>query len=69
MGRGNVSQWCHEHHLLPAAPWSGVRGGFVDFLKTSWVIVVLLLLGLMAVVTAALIAWPALSFLGAKLIH
>lgn len=69
MGRGNVSQWCHEHHVLPEVPWSGEGVGFVDFLKTTWVVVVLLLLGLMAVITAVLIAWPALSYLGAQLIH
>lgn len=68
MGHGNVSQWFHEHHLLPEAHWRLERVGVVDFLKTTWLIIVLLLLGLMAFVTAVLIAWPALSYLGSRLI-
>jgi hypothetical protein len=68
MGRGNVSQWFHEHHLLPEAHRHQELAGFVDFLRATWVIMVLVLLGLMAFITAVLVAWPALSYLGSRLI-
>jgi phosphosulfolactate phosphohydrolase-like enzyme len=68
MRRGNVSHWFHEHHILPVTQWHSEVAEFVDLLRATWVIMVLLLLGLVALVTAVLIAWPALSYLGAKLI-
>jgi hypothetical protein len=67
MGRGNVSHWLHEHHILPEVHWRLDWVGMVDFLKATWLIVVLLVLGIMALITAVLIAWPALSYLGSRL--
>lgn len=66
MARGTLGQWFHEHHLLPETGGHLERVGFAEILRNIWVIVALLLLGLMALITAVLIAWPALSFIGAK---
>lgn len=63
---GTFEQWLHEHHLLPETGERAERYGFVEVVKNTWVIVVLLLLGLMALVTAVLIAWPALSYIGSR---
>jgi hypothetical protein len=68
MRSGNVSHWLHEHHILPVTQWHPEVAEFGDFLRATWVTTVLLLLGLMAFITAVLIAWPALSYLGSKLI-
>lgn len=67
MTRGNVSHWFHEHHILPAVHWHPELAGFFEFLRATWVLMVLLLLGLMAFITAVLVAWPALSYLGSRL--
>lgn len=68
MGRGQVRHWLHDHHFLPEVHWRLDRVGFVDTLRATWVVVILLLLGIMAFITAILIAWPALSYLGSRLI-
>lgn len=69
MRHGNVSHWFHEHHILPVAQWHPDLTGFVEFLRATWVVTVLVLLGLLAFVTAVLISWPALSYLGSKLME
>lgn len=68
MGRGQVSHWLHEHHFLPEIHWRPDVAGLVDYLRATWVVVLLILLGIMAFITAVLIAWPALSYLGSRLI-
>lgn len=40
--------------------------GFVEKLKASWAVFVLLVSGVFALITAILIAWPALAFLAAR---
>lgn len=67
MARGQVSHWLQEHHFLPEVHWRLDWTGLVDILRATWVVVLLLLLGIMAFITAVLIAWPALSYLGARL--
>lgn len=67
MGRGTLGQWFHEHHLLPETGERLAGAGFGEILRSTWVVIVLLLLGLLALITAVLIAWPALSIIGAKL--
>lgn len=52
--------------------WKGraepvVRREFGGQLKAAWAIIVLLGAGAFALITAVLIAWPALAFLAAKL--
>ncbi len=69
MRRGNVSHWFEEHHILPVAQWHPEVAGFVEVLSATWVIAVLLLLGLVALITAVLVAWPALSYLGSRLME
>lgn len=63
---GSLGQWFHEHHLLPETGGSGARVGFAELVRSTWLTVVLLLLGVMALITAVLIAWPAISYIGAK---
>ncbi len=41
----------------------------MDTVKSSYLALVLSILGVVAVVSAVLIAWPALSYLGAKLFN
>jgi len=67
MTRGDMSHWLQQHHLLPESHWPPKGTWFIDFLKTTWLLVVLLVMGAMALITAVLVAWPALSYLGAKL--
>lgn len=40
---------------------------FLDAAKTGYVIALLVTLGVFAAITAVLIAWPALAYLGSKL--
>jgi len=42
--------------------------GFSDKASTGYILTVLSVLGVFAAISALLIAWPALSYLGAKLI-
>jgi len=63
---GTVNHWLHDHHLLPdenAMTWSCV----VDLLKTQWVVALLLVTGIMAVITAVLVSWPVIAFIGSRL--
>jgi hypothetical protein len=39
----------------------------IDVAKSSYLVVILALLGLFAFISAVLIAWPALAYLGSKL--
>jgi len=55
-----VSQWFGEVQQL-VGHWS-----VVQFLKDSWLFLLLLLFGACAVVTAVLIAYPVLAHLAAK---
>lgn len=62
---GYVGHWFHEHHMAPSnfhLEWTEV----VDFLKTSWLTLILVVLGVMAIVSAVLIAWPVLAHLAAR---
>jgi len=42
---------------------------FVNVLKVSYALAVMTVLGVFAFVSAVLIAWPALAYLGAKLFN
>lgn len=63
---GYVGHWLHEHHVMPTIHWQMDWTKVTDVLRTQWVLFVLLVVGAMAVVTAILIAWPMLAYLGAK---
>ena len=41
----------------------------IDVVKSSYLVVVIALLGVFAFISATLIAWPALAYLGAKLFN
>lgn len=41
--------------------------GFFEMAKTGYVIALLVTLGVFAAISAVLIAWPALAYLGSKL--
>lgn len=38
-----------------------------EFLKSSYIVVLLAVSGVVALITSVLVAWPALSFIGSKL--
>jgi len=40
---------------------------FIDLVKTNYMVLVIALLGIVAFLTAVLVAWPALAYLAAKL--
>ena len=40
---------------------------FIELVKTNYMLVVIALLGIVAFLTAVLVAWPALAYLAAKL--
>ena len=42
---------------------------FMDSVKSSYLVVVIALLGVFAFISAVLIAWPALAYIGAKLFN
>jgi hypothetical protein len=63
---GTVGHWMHEHHVLPAFHWHVDLDAVVDFLKAQWVILLLLAMGVVAIITAILIAWPIFSYIGAR---
>ena len=42
---------------------------FMETVKTSYLILTIGVLGVFAFISAVLIAWPALAYLGAKLFH
>ncbi len=45
------------------------NSAMMETVKSSYLTVVLSILGVFAVVSAVLIAWPALSYLGAKMFN
>lgn len=61
---GTVTHWMQSHH------WPTIshhpRFDLVGFLKGSWLTVLLLVLGLFALVTAVLVAWPVVAHLAAR---
>jgi len=42
---------------------------FMDNVKSSYMVLIIALLGVFAFVSAVLIAWPALAYLGAKMFN
>ncbi|MDH3808328.1 MAG: hypothetical protein OES29_06825 [Desulfuromonadales bacterium] len=42
---------------------------FMDIVKSSYMVLVIAMLGIFAFISAVLIAWPALAYLGAKLFN
>jgi hypothetical protein len=44
-----------------------IQANFMDTVKSSYLVVVIAALGIFAFLTAVLIAWPALAYIGAKL--
>ena len=44
-----------------------VQTRFTDFVKSSYLAIVIALLGAVAFILAVLVAWPALAYLAAKL--
>lgn len=42
---------------------------FIDNVKSSYMVLVIALLGVFAFISAVLIAWPALAYIGAKLFN
>jgi hypothetical protein len=41
----------------------------IDLVKSSYLVLILALLGVFAFISAVLIAWPALAYIGAKLFN
>jgi len=41
----------------------------IDVVKSSYLVLILALLGVFAFISAVLIAWPALAYIGAKLFN
>ena len=41
----------------------------IDVAKSSYLVIVIALLGVVAFISAVLIAWPALAYIGAKLFN
>jgi hypothetical protein len=42
---------------------------FMDTVKSSYMILIIAMLGVFAFISAVLIAWPALAYIGAKLFN
>jgi len=42
---------------------------FIDTVKSSYLVLILAALGVFAFISAVLIAWPALAYIGAKLFN
>ena len=45
------------------------QSNFIDIVKSSYMVLVIAMLGIFAFISAVLIAWPALAYLGAKLFN
>ena len=45
------------------------QSNFIDIVKSSYMVLVIAMLGIFAFISAVLIAWPALAYLGAKLVN
>jgi hypothetical protein len=43
------------------------QSNFMDTVKSSYMVLIIAMLGLFAFLSAVLIAWPALAYLGAKM--
>jgi hypothetical protein len=41
----------------------------IDVVKSSYLVIIIALLGVFAFISAVLIAWPALAYIGAKLFN
>ena len=48
---------------------SQANSKMMDVAKSSYLVIVIALLGVFALISAVLIAWPALAYLGAKLFN
>ncbi|HKL26545.1 MAG TPA: hypothetical protein VJ910_10005 [Desulfuromonadales bacterium] len=46
-----------------------LQATMMDTIKSSYLVVILAILGVFAFVSAVLIAWPALAYLGARLFN
>ncbi len=42
---------------------------FMDSVKSSYMVLIIAMLGIFAFISAVLIAWPALAYLGAKMFN
>jgi len=45
------------------------QSNFMDNVKSSYLVVVIAMLGIFAFISAVLIAWPALAYIGSKLFN
>jgi hypothetical protein len=62
---GYVRNWLQERHVAPVN-MTPDRVSAVDLLKGAWLTVLLVLLGVMAIISAVLIAWPVLAHVAAR---
>ena len=45
------------------------QSNLIDVVKSSYLVIIIALLGVFAFISAVLIAWPALAYIGAKLFN
>jgi hypothetical protein len=45
------------------------QSNFMDTVKSSYLVLIIAALGVLAFISAVLIAWPALAYIGAKLFN
>jgi hypothetical protein len=45
------------------------QANLIDVVKSSYLVIIIALLGVFAFISAVLIAWPALAYIGAKLFN
>jgi hypothetical protein len=45
------------------------QSNFMDIVKSSYMVLIIAMLGIFAFISAVLIAWPALAYIGAKLFN
>jgi hypothetical protein len=45
------------------------QSSLIDVVKSSYLVIIIALLGVFAFISAVLIAWPALAYIGAKLFN
>ncbi len=57
----------HKMTIEPGSTVHETTGMIAETAKTTYVVVVLAVLGVFAFITAVLVAWPAVSYLAAKL--
>ncbi|PNU19740.1 hypothetical protein C2E25_11130 [Geothermobacter hydrogeniphilus] len=61
----SVTHWMHDHHWDSASlhqHWTG----FFGVLKNVWLGLLLLVLGIVALITAVIIAYPVTAYIAAK---